>query len=278
MSPLEWALAGEIPKALLASVLELLAERKVNHPGAALTRHRTTSLLLGISWLSRLHCLILRRSQMLGKKLRAHTGMSKRWAISSTGDFSWNLRTTRFVSRILRPCYELGVATKSRRIGCATSVPWTTTRTLVGWVGTPLTRTSIRAGDENRTRVLALAGTLRRRVRRSPRQLVERRQGQSPAFLQCRSRGDGGQAGGSGHRRKTGTALAAGTSVSGNDPRGSPRIPRQCGCSYPLRERLATNSGPRILDKSRLLLARDVEFCSMSSQRSKSLSATSWTP
>jgi len=120
-----------------------------------------------------------------------------------------------------------------------------------------------------------IGGTLRRRVRRSPRQLVERRQGQSPAFLQCRSRGDGGQAGGSGHRRKTGTALAAGTSVSGNDPRGSPRIPRQCGCSYPLRERLATNSGPRILDKSGPLLARDVEFCSMSSQRSKSLSATS---
>jgi hypothetical protein len=28
---------GELPKALLASALELLAERKVNHPGAALT-------------------------------------------------------------------------------------------------------------------------------------------------------------------------------------------------------------------------------------------------
>ena len=32
-----------------------------------------------------------------------------------------------------------------------------TTPTLVGWAGTPLTRTSIGAGDENRTRVLALA-------------------------------------------------------------------------------------------------------------------------
>ena len=30
-------LLDEFPKALLASVLELLAERKVNHPGAALT-------------------------------------------------------------------------------------------------------------------------------------------------------------------------------------------------------------------------------------------------
>ena len=102
----------EFPRALLASVLELLAERKVNHPGAALTLSPDDLVLLGTSWLSRLHCPILRRSQMLGKKLRAPTGMSKRWAISSTGDFSWNLRTTRFVSRILRPCCDLELATK----------------------------------------------------------------------------------------------------------------------------------------------------------------------
>jgi hypothetical protein len=65
--------------------------------------HRTTSHLLGISWLRRLHCLILRGSPMRGKKLRAPTGMSKRWAISSIGDFFRSLRTTRFVSQILRP-------------------------------------------------------------------------------------------------------------------------------------------------------------------------------
>jgi hypothetical protein len=98
----------EFPKALLASVLELLAERKVNHPGAALTLSPDD-----LASSCRLHCLILRRSQMLGKKLRAHTGMNKRWAISSTVDFSWNSRTTRFVSRISRPCCDLGVTTKS---------------------------------------------------------------------------------------------------------------------------------------------------------------------
>ena len=39
----------EFPKALLSSVLELLAERKVNHPGAALTLcHQMTSFPLGI--------------------------------------------------------------------------------------------------------------------------------------------------------------------------------------------------------------------------------------
>src|SRR5450755_3533731 len=103
----------EFPKALLASVLELLAERKVNHPGAALTLSPDD---LASSW-----DLVAQSAALpdppaqpdAGEEVASTYWLNKRWAISSTVDFSWNSRTTRFVSRISRPCCDLGVTTKS---------------------------------------------------------------------------------------------------------------------------------------------------------------------
>ena len=68
----------EFPKALLSSVLELLAERKVNHPGAALTLS-PDDLVSSWDLVAESAVLpILPGSQMRRKRSRARTGMRKR--------------------------------------------------------------------------------------------------------------------------------------------------------------------------------------------------------
>ena len=102
----------KFPKALLSSVLELLAERKVNHPGAALTVSPDD---LVSSW------DLVAASDVLpdppGQPDAGEELASAFWYEQALGDLigggflSRNLRTTRIVYQTSRTCCNLGIAT-----------------------------------------------------------------------------------------------------------------------------------------------------------------------
>lgn len=120
----------EFSGALLASVLELLAERKVNRPGAALTLSADD---LASSW-----DLVAEAAALPDPPEQPDAGeevASSYWYERVLGDLlggdcSSKSGIARFVSRILRPCCERGVGAeasscrgKGRRRTDANAVP-----------------------------------------------------------------------------------------------------------------------------------------------------------